>query len=64
MELNKYQKNMYGEKAMDLANFSITALIFGTLVSNQINWKLILIGLGIYLVLCLYSYYLTKFGGR
>ena len=54
MRLTDRQRALFGEKLLELANYAVTALIFGQLVGQErISSLLTMLGFGIYVALVL-----------
>jgi hypothetical protein len=63
MRLTGRQRVRFGEKLLELANYAVTALIFGQLVGQaRISSLLTMLGLGIYVALVLVGLWLA--GGK
>lgn len=63
MELNDEQRTLWADKLMDLANLSVAALVFGSLLSpGGLRWSVVVLGLGIYLILAVLATRLRRWG--
>ena len=59
--LNKSQRNIFGEKILDLVNIGAGALIFGQFLSEErFNWNLAILAISIFIAGFLSSYILLK----
>ncbi len=60
LRLMNRQRGVLGEKALDLANFAATALVFGQFVGQQpVSVKVIVGGVATWIVLALVAIWLT-----
>ena len=61
MRLNDRQRVMFGEKLVDLANYAVTALIFGQLVGQErISVLVTMLGFGVYVAFVLAGLWLAR----
>lgn len=59
--LNKWQRRLFAEKFVGLANIGVGALVFGTLVSKrEFDIRLGILGFIIYVVLATAAFILTR----
>ena len=60
MEINEFQRKLYAEKSMDLANLSLVALTFASFFAPIFKAGLALSGVVLFIIFLSISYFLSK----
>jgi len=60
MEINEYQRKLYAEKTMDLANLSLVALTFASFFASTFKIGLALSGIILFVTFLSLSYFASK----
>ena len=60
MELNEFQRKLYAEKCVDLANFSLVGLTFASFFSSTLKIVLTLSGIVLFIIFLAISYVFSK----
>ena len=58
--LNKAQRELWADKLMDLANFSLAALVFGQATTANPKLELVSLGVSLYVVAGVIATYLGR----
>ena len=60
LRLTRQQRDVLGEKVLDLANFAAAALVFGQFVGQQpVSWRVIVAGFATWFVFAAWAFWLT-----
>lgn len=60
MEINEFQRKLYADKFMDMANLSLVALTFASFFAPTFKALLALSGIIMFVIFLLVSYFLSK----
>jgi hypothetical protein len=60
MEINEFQRKLYAEKFVDLANLALVALTFATFFAPSFKLGLALSGIILFIILLSISYFISK----
>jgi len=60
MEINDFQRKLYAEKSMDLANLSLVALTFASFFASAFKAALALSGIVLFAIFLSISYFISK----
>lgn len=60
MDINEFQRKLYAEKSLDLANLSLVALTFASFFAPSFKIWLALSGITLFIIFLLMSYFISK----
>jgi len=60
MEINEFQRKIYAEKFLDLANLSLVALTFASFFASSFKIELALSGFFLFIAFLCFSYFISK----
>ena len=60
MQLNKEQKELLSEKALDLINITAGISFFTQLFSEKTNWIVVIVNIGFVLMVYMFAIYLRR----